>query len=218
MIVQPLPVSPALVPGLTHHTESEYSMSTETIPTAEIVEDYRPAVDHLLPLPAVMPTLPGQSFSDLAAPDSLTGMTDTADLLEKQGLVGTPFIITAVTFRPGYPIPGRPGILGDYVSVEVTTYDNRRVVFNDGSTGVRREIVEILVNSGTVTLGKDQSLDTRYQEWDSDKVSGTWKTGDMLYIDTVGARPMRHLCRKGLRESVYQLPELPEESHTFYLA
>ncbi len=58
-----------------------------------------------------------------------------AALTEKEDLLSVPFIITRLTFRTSDKSEA------EYVSVEATTVKNEHVVFNDGSTGIRRQLV-----------------------------------------------------------------------------
>lgn len=52
------------------------------------------------------------------------------ELVDKATLVGVPFFITNFVFRHDAATDR------EYVSVEIVTQDNRKLVFNDGSTGV----------------------------------------------------------------------------------
>lgn len=156
-----------------------------------------------------MPIRAGEDFASLAA--KLNGMTDSRELLKvKQDAVGVPMILTSFTFRPGTS-PDKGKTQGDYVSVEATTYDNRRLVFNDSSTGIRRQVVLWLIHQGVVTLGKDQTPDTAYQYWNSDKVKGEFfgKLGkENLRFTAIGTgEPIRFLARHGLRASTYVIAE-----------
>src|SRR5215472_677792 len=110
-------------------------------------------------------------------------------LVEKADLIGVPFVIIGLTYREGFP---RNGAVGDYVSVEVVTADaetmqtppvlaqigreptvfgNEPVVFNDSSTGIRRQLTELLANSGVIDVGKprgdENPYDKPYQFWKS---------------------------------------------------
>lgn len=171
-----------------------------------------------------MPIRAGESFGDLAT--ELNGMTDTRELLKvKHDLCGVPFIITSFTFRPGTS-PDKGKTLGDYVSIEATTYDNRRVVFNDSSTGARRQAVIWLIHQGVLTLKDGQTPDTTYQYWDSDLVKGEYfgkLTEENLRFTAIGTgEPIRFLARHGLRASEYMIPKEQggngkDKATTFYL-
>jgi hypothetical protein len=81
------------------------------------------------------------------------------DLVEKAELIGVPIGVHRMVFRGTG--------LGDYVSCEAVVIGTPRrgsmpdtlkvgdlVVFNDGSTGIRRECVKFLVATGKLTLPK----------------------------------------------------------------
>jgi hypothetical protein len=61
-------------------------------------------------------------------------ISGSADLVDKEALCGVPFLITAYRFNQD-ETSGRP-----FVSVECITTDNHKVVFNDGGTGVLRQL------------------------------------------------------------------------------
>lgn len=121
--------------------------------------------------------------------DSATAVITSAQLeKDKARLLGVPHIITRVTYRPG--IEER-----DYVSVEavvgtgyalekeikrgripgVSTYAElsvdaeEHIVYNDGSTGIRRQLTHLLHNMGLIevpNVGQDLSVfDSPYTDW-----------------------------------------------------
>lgn len=162
-----------------------------------------------LPEGVQMPIRAGEDFASLAA--ELNGMTDSRELLKvKEDAVGVPQILTSFTFRPGTS-PDKGKTLGDYVSVEATTYDNRRIVYNDSSTGIRRQVVLWLIHQGVVTLKEGQNPDTAFQYWDSEQVKGEYfgKIGEeALRFTVIGTgEPIRFLARHGLRASTYPVPK-----------
>lgn len=174
-----------------------------------------------------MPTLPGETFSELIGDGSLlNGWTDSRELLKvKHDLVGTPFVITSFTFRPGTS-PDKGKTPGDYVSVEAVTYENRRVVFNDSGTGIRRQAVVWLAHQGSIPAELKANPDVPFQRWDSDKVKGEWKGRlgeESVTISVIGTgEPIRFLARHGLRASEYVIPKEQggngkDKATTFYL-
>jgi hypothetical protein len=186
----------------------------------------RPAV--VVPEGVQMPIVPGEDFNTLAG--ELNGQTLSRELINTKGdLRGVPMILTSFTFRPGKT--QEKGKMGDYVSVEAVTYDNRRVVFNDSSTGIRRQVVAWLTAQGNVEVpdvkGKtgEPDYDRPFQYWKSETVKGgTFKgqTGqEHLRIEALpGGEPIRFLARHGLRESTYPTPgatNLKDTSTTYYL-
>jgi len=139
-------------------------------------------------------------------------------------LVGVPFVIEGVTFREGDINIGTKGepFNRDYVSVECLVhplYQSRfkrpRVVFNDGSTGIYRQIVAYLASKGLATVDENlpeggEAHGSRY---------------DVSYsgpeIDATGTRFSREfditlLCPEGLRYSDYPGPA--GDARTYYLA
>jgi hypothetical protein len=136
-------------------------------------------------------------------------------------LIGVPFLIKNVTFRPGDIFPDGQEEARDYVSVECLIrpdhahkFNRRYVVFNDGSTGIYRQIVAALDARGMIEL--DESLPesgdantTRYDVSFSDPAG-----------DEANAREFRDLrlfCPEGLRKSDYTTAR-GTQAITWYLA
>lgn len=177
------------------------------------------------------------SFSDdagmfdhfIGGQELLTG--DAVSLLN-----GVPFAVVSVTFREGF---GRQiaGVKakGDYASLEVVIGDEKAlkragvkrdefpfepldvVRFNDGGTGVRRQIVAYLAMKGVIELQKDlkpEDITTfgKLGESDCDIPVGMWEhvsAGDMRFnmdgdavYDYTFERPL--IVARGLRESEYE--------------
>ncbi len=153
---------------------------------------------------------------------SLIGGKENEETLDN--LIGVPFLIENITFRPGdinIAPKGQPAVYRDYVSVEALIhpdYQRRfkrsRVVFNDGSTGIYRQIVAYLAARGYVTVSdtvaeKAPSNESRY---------------DVSYSqpdrDGEPNRPVdfavRLYCPEGLRKSDYTNEY--GEAETWYLA
>lgn len=132
-------------------------------------------------------------------------------------LVGVPFVIEGLTFRRGDVVSTLTGELRDYVSVECLIhplhqgkFPRERVVFNDGSTGVYRQIVRYLAAKGLVTVPENLPENgpahaTRYD------VSYSGEDGNREFT-------IRLVCPEGLRRSDYTVEGVPGESSTFYLA
>jgi len=90
------------------------------------------SVDLITTLPVV------QTFEEAFAILKAAGVEPTVineyDLVDKETLVGVPFIVLAYAFRDGdYGDAG-------FVSVEAITSENKKIVFNDGSTGIRDQL------------------------------------------------------------------------------
>lgn len=128
--------------------------------------------------------------------DSVQG----SDLQNKADLFGVPFIIRRVVFRGVTPTR-------DYVSVEAIAKDKGSIVFNDGSTGIKRQIIEYLASRGklTVTDGElDESPDMQVAAVD----------------ENVPFDILLH-CPRGLRASEFVVQDGPaagETATTYYLA
>lgn len=173
---------------------------------------------------------PDMEFRKLALEATYIHMGYT--LVEKSMLVGVPMVVLGVTFREGIP---RTGEWGDYVSVEavcggradlnrnirmgilpndVPIDPNEPVVFNDGSTGVRRQIARVLHESGMINVGptpeeseglKDR-FDRPFQFWIPDEfANGAEITDKSVGFHAMGTgEPLRFLFRNGLRVSEYE--------------
>lgn len=133
-------------------------------------------------------------------------------------LIGIPLLIKNVTFRSGDIIPSGQTEARDYVSVECLIrpdhahkFARRYVVFNDGSTGIYRQIVAALAARDLVEL--DDKLPeagdantTRYDVSFSNPDSG----------DTTFPG-INVLCPEGIRKSDYQTDKFGQ-AVTWYLA
>lgn len=160
---------------------------------------------------------------------SLPDLLESADfivgraLTAKEALLGVPLAITGLAFRcvreagtvKGEQVPAR-----DYVSVEyvaISDDPNRCVegVFNDGSTGVRRQIVTWLQGKGVIPEGTDPDLAVATVKT-VPSPSGEVVSGDVILAlaTTPGLKPL--VAPRGLRKSEYDGPEGP--TATYYLA
>lgn len=193
-------------------------------------------------LPA--PLAPGQGFADLMqGADTVSG----ASLFKDEGLntlVGIPFLIHSITFRPGII---RDGIQQDYVSIEALLADaetmrraikrgqftavqaellqpEENIILNDGSTGIFRQVVKYLNDNGYIALPEGPESgdkgNCRYDlprtSWEGTAVEMTVENDGTLSDTTY---PVRLFCPRGLRVSEYTSPVNPsEKARTFYLA
>lgn len=89
------------------------------------------------------------SFADLAGDAAVVAGRALTDKME---LVGRPHIITSVAFR--HDSKGGP-TARDFVSVECVDINNLAIVYNDSSTGVRRQIVKYLQGHGQIEAAMD---------------------------------------------------------------
>jgi len=185
------------------------------------------------------------SYTDLLAMDSLR--VEGFAIVEKADLLGVPHIITRVTYwRPN------KGQLG-MVSVEATIADeatlksavdrgwvpdketvdalkvkaNERIVYNDGSTGIRRQLTSLFVQQGLVQLGKHseedrengRAFDQPWTEWQS---FNEWRrqseeVGNVpSFSRLLDNRPLILRADRGLSVSSYS-NEYTDEGETYYL-
>lgn len=169
-------------------------------------------------------------------------------LVSKSALKGVPFIILGVTFREGYPMGDR---VGDYVSVEAVTGGpadikrnlglglleeepaigyNELVVFNDGSTGIRRTIAEILHGKSMVNVGPSPEdfeglksrFDRPFQYWimpESGQYAEVTEYSMAFTAESDGEK-IKWLFRNGLRASDYQFEvgNKMQDATTWYFA
>lgn len=169
--------------------------------------------------------IPGMDWSEFAAnADSMAGH-DLAkdDLLD--ALVGIPFGITRLTFRKG--IKRQNGVQAAYVSAECVIADaetlkrrrtdfsklafepGSQVVFNDGSTGIYRQLVAYLAFKGMITLPEELPEEGNYGESRYDLPPTAWSefhdgevtTEDDGWIDY--SVNVRLACPRGIRLSEY---------------
>lgn len=158
-------------------------------------------------------------------------------LIEKDDLIGVPLIVISLTYREGYSRKENDKtIVGDYVSVEAIVADeqtlgmpqfrkqlpatlnvfpNEAVIFNDGGTGIRRDMTKLLDDLGMIEVGGHADDDRRY-----DRPYSLWKSGADLAqagitVDSNGEK-FRYTAIRGLRKSEYESPFGPAE--TFYFA
>lgn len=105
------------------------------------------------------------------------------DIRDKAALVGQSFMIGRITFRKGD--------YGPYVTVTAVDPENQEFVFNDGSSGVYRQLVTYLQERGKLDKGIDRPDSQEYE--------------------------VRLLVQRGLRVSEYEGPQ-GKPARTYYLA
>jgi hypothetical protein len=200
--------------------------------------------------PSVPVYQPGEDWQSLVEhSDEILGY-DLARDETADDLVGVPFLITRVQFRPGVM---RDKVQQAYVTCEVRITDTldirlintRRessqlpklsgleslafgpgshVVFNDGSTGVYRQIVKYLYTKQYITLPVPIVEAGTYGECTFDRPPSQWAgfTHGEIYDDPKTkfagyVADIRLYCPRGLRNSLYENDYTQTGSKTRYL-
>jgi len=192
------------------------------------------------------------SFAELRA--QATAVIQSASLeRDKHILLGVPHIITRVTYRPG--ITDQEGNDKDYVSVEALVADaatlahevrrgripgvsdignlpfepEEKVVYNDGSTGIRRQITHLLHNMGLIEVPVVEAdlavFDTPYFGWSVITQTGLMNGDDDTKIEvpdfqySPSGAPLAIVVGRGLRVSEFPNPANPKtQAEVFYLS
>lgn len=157
--------------------------------------------------------LPGTFANLLSSPNAeVLESREVVSKDDKPKLIGLTFAITSIRFSKG-TFKFMPDVTADFVSLEVVTIDDRLMVINDGSTGIRRQMVNWIADKGWIDCGQPISgiSDSAY-----DKPASLWAVGeDAAYAGfDIGDAP--YLILNGLRVSSYDTENGPAE--TFYLA
>lgn len=139
-----------------------------------------------------------QSFAELVKG---TAVVEGRTLRDKETLIGVPHIITAVSFRPVDAKNKR-----DFVSVEATDVTDMAIVYNDGGTGIRRQIVGYLQAQGQLP-----------QDMDPDSMIATNGAESVTFeLSNDGSGIPTLAAPRGLRVSDYVSEFGPAQ--TYYLA
>lgn len=177
------------------------------------------------------------SFRDMINSEDVLAVISSAELeQDKLRLLGIPFIITRVTYRPGVKDDKVASGRRDYVSLELVVGDEpalngqiklgrvpginsinellflpeEKLVINDGSTGIRRQLTMVFHQTGIINIGDivdNSSFDRPYTEWSSFNQVGTMNgdDGDKIEVpDITMGRSGRQLVIpvvRGLRVS-----------------
>lgn len=210
---------------------TEQPISQAVARTSEQYTDLRPLYD------------PDMDFRRLAEGIKQGYVARGFRLVSKDALLDVPHLILAITFREGFLLPVErgygKGIKGDYVSLESVVADkdtldlpqfrtvlgnralevfpNEPTVYNDGGTGVRRSLVELLHKTGLINVGGDHDKDG---DRIYDRPFALWQSGAELAQDGIVAdsdgEPFKYLVPRGLRRSDYEWEGQP--ATTFYFA
>lgn len=186
-----------------------------------------------------LPSFARTSFADLA---NQATVIDTGTLeKDKNTLIGLPHVITRVTYRPCPPDQERGyvsveavvadadtlesairrgWIPGNFASVAALPYmPEERIVYNDGSTGIRRQLTTILHAQGYLNVGAVEdgsAFDRDWMEWETFTQSSeqNWQSEKVVIPDFSNIRPI--LITHGLRVSEYDMNG--RDATTFYLS
>lgn len=184
--------------------------------------------------------VPGTSWDEsVAVADTVAGH-DLAkdDLLD--ALVGVPFLITRLTFRDGIPnnkVDYEPAVCAvETVIASADALRQRRVdmtnlpflpdsqvVFNDGSTGIYRQLVHYLTQRGYIEVPEDLPESGGMGETRYDLPPELWSAIHAGTLDTDrDGRPVytinvRLTAPRGLRLSTYPSDYNPNGGKTRYL-
>jgi len=160
-------------------------------------------------------------------------------LVDKDELIGVPFIVKRVVWREGFP---RNGVEGDYVSCEcivadrdtldsepikrrlpspLTVYGNEPVVFNDSGTGCRRRMTRLVHEAMLIDVGQPGTPKEEFQN-EFDKPFQTWASGAGMAQAGIGGSDLTpakgglYLALRGLRRSEYDWHG--QDAVTYYFA
>jgi hypothetical protein len=209
-------------------------MSTEKVEKGKAV---KPADEVVQP---VADYIPGNTdwTGELAQADHVAGHDLAKDEL-MDALVGVPLLITALTFREG--VKRTDGVPSAYVSCEAVIAPEKelkrrridldtlpfspedQIIFNDGSTGLYRQIVAYLEAREYITLNSELPEAGGYGEsrYDVSPVEfQSIKAGELRYRDDGNWSyqiNVRLFAPRGLRISTYTNDYNPHGSKTRYL-
>jgi len=159
-------------------------------------------------------------------------------LVDQSALIGVPFAIVGITVRDGVL---RDKAMTNYTSVECVVASKTRmaalitrgalnpatlmvdpnelVVFNDGSTGIQRQLIAFLHDRDMIDVGLSNPprLSGAMGECDFDKYRGQWVRGGDEAAEGFKALPLLMVPR-GLRVSEYTAEATNAMAETHYLA
>jgi hypothetical protein len=184
----------------------------------------------------------GQTYGQLIQD---AGIVPGADLVKGDAIIGVPFVTTAVTFRIGDYASAVTRIKGAYANIEIVTGDDaafaravkrgriptecdiepmEELIFNEGGTGVYRQLVSAWLDLGWIQLPEgelggaygESILDTPLDEWLIVNAGPVVTTADSEG-NPVYSAATRLLVKRGLRVSEYE-NDFTKEGRTRYLA
>jgi hypothetical protein len=186
-----------------------------------------------------------------------TFVFESADLEQKRSLIGVPFIVTRAVFRAGTNLNvsgyvSVEGIVAPYQVVEravargkvpgVSSMDDpklptpgSKIVFNDGSTGVRADLMRAFQSAGIIDIGPESHSDNEDRDFVGKKIwrkppeewasctqtvpaehaeGGEWDQPDIRFMPD-GTTPLTMFAMTGLRVSEYTYEG--QAAETYYL-
>lgn len=195
------------------------------------------------------------TYAELVADRDNMFSIDGVSLVDKNDLLGVPHVITALTFQRPKAAKKGEDVQRGFVSVEATVAGedvlrrvvarklcpnidsvdsllvdpNERIVYNDGSTGIRRQLVKLLHSFGIVNVGAaiatDAGFDEPYMGWvdipdQHWTQQGTDDDGVAITVPRIetnhNGEPLRIHVRRGLYVSVYN-NDYADDAKTYYL-
>lgn len=158
-------------------------------------------------------------------------------LVDQEALLNVPFVIVGVTYRPGI---SRDEQETNYVSIEcvvgsiqrlrgleqvnalrvdaLKVHPNETVVFNDGSTGVARQITSFLHQVGLVDIGRITESGGPMGKSSYDRHISRWVIGEAQAVEGIRQFPLLR-CPRGLRASEYEADAYGGmQATTYYIA
>lgn len=191
--------------------------------------------------------LPGDQEYAMMSYDELMAMESFRvaglSLLSKEELLGVPHIITKVTYwMPKAEQLGMVSCEATLASPEylkkaiergwipnISTPDqmklepSERVVYNDGGTGIRRQLTALFHNQEVIDVGHedvedDSRFDVAWPEWVSfsETRRQSAEVGDVPCVSRIGKRPLILRADRGLSVSEYS-NAYTDNGTTFYL-
>ena len=180
--------------------------------------------------PVRFPDYHGEDWSELTQGAITTG---GADLLSGDDLRGVPFVITGVTLRQSDFMNPVTKTSPYYVSLELVAGDEaafakalkrrritdgctvdpgERLVFNEGGTGVYRQVVGLMEKLGWITLPKgpeggaygESRLDTPPGDWEYSNAATGVEVRFAPDGSAVVTAPLRVYCERGIRVSEFE--------------
>lgn len=123
-----------------------------------------------------------------------------SDLKDKEDLIGVPFAITAIFFRPSDQTER------EYVSVEGITKEGEHIVFNDGGLGIRETLVKWAVDKDILDYAVIENPDGPINDF---LTQAAPSYVDLRFDENSGSHltitlPRPLICVRGLRKSNYK--------------